>query len=70
MFNKSHKKDEIDSDEKVKLKKLNKTDLLWIIHDQESEILELKAKISLLEGRQNVSETEDDLNDKGTASDD
>lgn len=49
------------------LKKLNKTELLWIIHDQEEEIIDLKRKLELLsdsdkEDKEDDSEVED--NDK------
>lgn len=33
------------------LKKLNKTELLWIIRDQEEEIINLKKRIAELEGK-------------------
>ncbi len=57
-----------------KLRRLNKTELLWIIRDQEAEILELKAKLKELgweepDGNEK-NKTEDEINDKSGSSDD
>ena len=45
------------------LKKLNKTELLWIIHDQEEEIIELKNKLESFENKsEDIVDVTEDLN--------
>ena len=74
MFGKSenNRKIKSDSNEKVKLSKLNKTELLWIIRDQQVEIEELKDELEKLRSENsgsNVQEhTEDKADEQSTAS--
>ena len=74
LFGKSenNRKIKSDSNEKVKLSKLNKTELLWIIRDQQVEIEELKDELEKLRSENsgsNVQEhTEDKADEQSTAS--
>lgn len=45
------------------LKKLNKTELLWIIHDQEEEIIELKNKLKTFDVPEVEEKSEEQLED-------
>ena len=45
------------------LKKLNKTELLWIIHDQEEEIIELKHKLKTFDVPEVEEKSEEQLED-------
>lgn len=45
------------------LKKLNKTELLWIIHDQEEEIIELKNQLEQVNQPKSDEETELEVTD-------
>lgn len=45
------------------LKKLNKTELLWIIHDQEEEIIELKNKLKTFDDSEVEEKSEEQLED-------
>lgn len=49
------------------LRKLSKTELLWIIRDQEAEILELKERLSDLAGSENVGDAECGGSDENSA---
>lgn len=49
------------------LRKLSKTELLWIIRDQEAEILELKERLSDLAGSENVEDAECCESDENSA---
>lgn len=56
-----------------KLRRLRKTELLWIIRDQEAEILELKDKLKELGWEQSDSENDEaevEVNDESGPSDD
>lgn len=56
-----------------KLRRLCKTELLWIIRDQEAEILELKDKLKELGWEEPISENdkaEVEINDESGSSDD
>ncbi|MGN1133895.1 MAG: hypothetical protein ACI4RN_05495 [Oscillospiraceae bacterium] len=73
MFGKPHKnKNEISSDKKIKLNKLNKTELLWIIRDQQVEIEELKNELEKLRNEESdfngENNTEDIADEQSTAS--
>ncbi|MGN1114855.1 MAG: hypothetical protein ACI4RC_07025 [Oscillospiraceae bacterium] len=74
MFGKSenNRKIKSDSNEKVKLSKLNKTELLWIIRDQQVEIEELKGELEKLRSENSGSSvqehTEDKADEQSTAS--
>lgn len=48
------------------LRRLSRSELLWIIRDQEAEIIELKAQLGILkEEEPNNKQAEDESNDQG-----
>ncbi len=56
-----------------KLRRLRKTELLWIIRDQEAEILELKDKLKELGREQSdgeIDKAEVEVDDESGSSDD
>lgn len=48
------------------LRRLSKTELLWIIRDQEAEIEELKSQLGMVEEGSNEEKTELEITDEGS----